>query len=226
MMSARRGGGKRKRGTNKETEKKNGNVGNKKWRVAKPQQDKETEEYLKEKRNLEDLLKAAFPVGTDALCGLNWDFKHLEEALEEGGFEYIFVNVPTVVVIESNTEPSKELAIKSLQSATEEGTITMRTGRVPYIPLQERDRQVEKTSSRIFTLFCNNRRAALRNKKEERVEKFEYCLPYFSESEEDDIEESSRLSEELKDEFKELVKDRVQVGKVAHQAARDWRAIG
>lgn len=34
------------------------------------------------------------------------------------------------------------------------------------------------------------------------------------------------LSEELKDEFKELVKDRVQVGKVAHQAARDWRAIG
>ncbi|CDY69340.1 BnaCnng63060D [Brassica napus] len=50
MMSARRGDGKRKRGTNKETEKKNGNVGNKKWRVTKPQQDKETEEYLKEKQ--------------------------------------------------------------------------------------------------------------------------------------------------------------------------------
>ncbi|CAF1759591.1 hypothetical protein YC2023_118007 [Brassica napus] len=61
MMSARRGDGKRKRGTNKETEKKNGNVGNKKWRVTKPQQDKETEEYLKEKRNLEYLWKAAFP---------------------------------------------------------------------------------------------------------------------------------------------------------------------
>ncbi|CAG7909984.1 unnamed protein product [Brassica rapa] len=161
MMSARRGGGKRKRGTNKETEKKNGNVSNKKWRVTKPQQDKETEEYLQ--RN---------------------NFQHCLDKDQE----YIFVNVPTVVVIESNTEPSKELAIKSLQSATEEGTITMRTGRVPYIPLQERDRQVEKTSSRIFTLFW--------------------------------------LSEELKDEFKELVKDRVQVGKVAHQAARDWRAIG
>lgn len=67
----------------------------------------------------------------------------------------------------------------------------MRTGWVPYIPLEERDRQVEKTSSRIFTLFCNNRRAALRNKKEEHVEKCEYCLAYFSESEEDDIEESS-----------------------------------
>ncbi|XP_009121270.1 protein HEAT INTOLERANT 4 [Brassica rapa] len=164
MMTARRGGGKRKRGTNKETEKKNGNVSNKKWRVTKPQQDKETEEYLK--RN---------------------NFQHCLDKDQE----YIFVNVPTVVVIESNTEPSKELAIKSLQSATEEGTITMRTGRVPYIPLQERDRQVEKTSSRIFTLFCNNRRAALRNKKEERVEKFEYCLPYFSESEEDDTEGSS-----------------------------------
>ena len=30
-----------------ETEKKNGNVSNKKWRVTKPQQDKETDEYLK-----------------------------------------------------------------------------------------------------------------------------------------------------------------------------------
>lgn len=33
------------------------------------------------------------------------------------------------------------------------------------------------------------------------------------------------LSEELKDEFKELVEERVRVGKVAHQAARDRRAI-
>ncbi|KAF3565928.1 hypothetical protein DY000_02017080 [Brassica cretica] len=160
-MSARRGDGKRKRGTNKETEKKNGNVGNKKWRVTKPQQDKETEEYLKEKRNLEYLWKAAFPVGTDALCGLNWDFKHLEEALEEGGFS-----------------PREEVYVLG---------------------------------------------AALRNKKEEHVEKCEYCLAYFSESEEDDIEESS--TEELKDEFKELVEERVRVGKVAHQAARDRRAI-
>lgn len=280
MISARRGGGKRKRGTNKETQK-NDNVKKKKSRVTKPQQEEETE-YLEEKRNLEDLWKASFPVGTDALPGLNWDFKHLEEALEEGGFlhgkkvyvlgfaepqhcldkdqEYFFVNVPTVVVIDSTTEPSKELAIKSIQSASEEGAITTRTGWVPYIPLEERDRQVEKTISRIFTLFCNNRRAA-RDKKEERVQNFEYCLPYnFSDSEEDDPEECSTevyimfssdppvtclfdwefddleefadamikfegLSPEVKDEFKELVKDRVRVGKKAHQQARDRRAV-
>lgn len=68
--------------------------------------------------------------------------------------EYFFVNVPTVVVIESNTEPSKELAIKSIQSATEEGTITMRTGWVPYIPLEERDRQVEQVQA-LGSLLCS-----------------------------------------------------------------------
>ncbi|KAG2299337.1 hypothetical protein Bca52824_035809 [Brassica carinata] len=173
-MATRRGGGKRKRKTNKETEK-NGNVEKKKPKMTKPQQLEGTE-YLEEKCNLEDMWKAAFPQGTDALYGLKWDFKHLEEALEEGGFlhgkkdqEYFLVNVPTVVVIESTTEPSKDLAEEE-------------NGWVPYIPLEERDRQVEKTSSWIFTLCCNNRRAALRNKKEEHVENFEYGLPYISES--------------------------------------------
>nr|VDD17558.1 unnamed protein product [Brassica rapa] len=66
MMSARRGGGKRKRGTNKETEKKNGNVSNKKWRVTKPQQDKETEEYLQRnelKDEFKELVKDRVQVG-------------------------------------------------------------------------------------------------------------------------------------------------------------------
>uniref|UniRef100_M4CFJ9 Uncharacterized protein n=1 Tax=Brassica campestris TaxID=3711 RepID=M4CFJ9_BRACM len=66
MMTARRGGGKRKRGTNKETEKKNGNVSNKKWRVTKPQQDKETEEYLKRnelKDEFKELVKDRVQVG-------------------------------------------------------------------------------------------------------------------------------------------------------------------
>ncbi|CAH8387512.1 unnamed protein product [Eruca vesicaria subsp. sativa] len=180
------------------------------------------EEYFEEKRNLEDLWKVAFPVGTefehlDALYRFNWDFKNLEEALEEGGFlherkVYVFgfaepqhfvddkeqehlINVPTVVVIDSTIEPSNKVAIASIQSAREE-TITMkemRMGWFPYIPLQERDKQVERTNSRIFTLCCNQRRAALRNMKVERVKKFEYCLPYFFKPgrEEDEIPQST-----------------------------------
>ncbi|KAF8081309.1 hypothetical protein N665_0893s0007 [Sinapis alba] len=204
-------GAMRERNTSKET-KKEDDVRN------KLQQEEETE-YFEEKRNLEDLWKAAFPVGTefehlDAIYGFNWDFKNLEEALEEGGIlhgkkVYVFgfaepqhfvddkkqehlIHVPTVVVIDSTIEPSNKVAIASIQSAKEE-TITMkemRMGWFPYIPLQERDKQVERTNSRIFTL---PRRAALRNMKVERVKKFEYCLPYFSKPlrEEDELPQST-----------------------------------
>ncbi|BBG95246.1 hypothetical protein Prudu_003733 [Prunus dulcis] len=46
-------------------------------------------EYLEEPRNLEDLWKAAFPVGTewdqlDAVYRFKWDFSNLEQAFEEG----------------------------------------------------------------------------------------------------------------------------------------------
>ncbi|KAG2310583.1 hypothetical protein Bca52824_022140 [Brassica carinata] len=204
-------GAMRERNTSKET-KKDDDV------RSKLPQEEETE-YFEEKRNLEDLWKAAFPVGTefehlDAIYGFNWDFKNLEEALEEGGFlhgkkVYVFgfaepqhfkeqehlLHVPTVIVIDSTIEPSNKLAIASIQSAREE-TITMkemRMGWFPYIPLQERDKQIERTNSLIFTLCCNQRRASLRNMKVERVKKFEYCLPYFSKPsrEEDELPQST-----------------------------------
>ncbi|KAJ4911328.1 hypothetical protein Rs2_05949 [Raphanus sativus] len=140
-------GAMRERNTSKET-KKNDDVRN------KPPQEVGTEfEHL------------------DAIYGFNWDFKNLEEALEEGGFlhgkkVYVFgfaepqhfldddkeqehfIHVPTVVVIDSTIEPSNKVAIASIQSAKEE-TITMkemRMGWFPYIPLRERDKQVERTS--------------------------------------------------------------------------------
>ncbi|XP_020883557.1 uncharacterized protein LOC110229072 [Arabidopsis lyrata subsp. lyrata] len=91
-----RGGGKRKRTTKKEIEKK----GVKKARATKT---KEEPEYFEEKRNLEDLWKVASPVGIeweefDNLYKCNWQFKSLEEALEEGGMLYgkkVFVFVVT-----------------------------------------------------------------------------------------------------------------------------------
>lgn len=55
---------------------------------------KESEpQYLEDPRNLQDLWKAAFPVGTewdqlDSLYQFNWDFSNLEQAFEEGGKLY------------------------------------------------------------------------------------------------------------------------------------------
>ncbi|CAN6842030.1 unnamed protein product [Brassica oleracea] len=188
-----------------------------------------------------------FPVGTefehlDAIYGFNWDFKNLEEALEEGGFlhgkkVYVFrfaepqhfkhiIHVPTVNVIDSTIEPSNKVAIASIQSAREE-TITMKEMRM----------------------------AALRNMKVERVKRFEYCLPYFSKPprEEDELPQSTvvdvlfpsnppvccefenleeftneriekgRLSEEQRDEFKEFVKESVREARRANREARDAR---
>ncbi|CAK9320634.1 unnamed protein product [Citrullus colocynthis] len=50
-------------------------------------------EYFEDKRNLEDLWKAAFPVGTewdqlDSFYQYNWNFSNLEDAFEEGGKLY------------------------------------------------------------------------------------------------------------------------------------------
>ncbi|CAN1813382.1 Protein HEAT INTOLERANT 4 [Linum perenne] len=58
-------------------------------RAKRPKVEQETE-YFEEKRNMEDLWKAVFPVGTewdqlDVVYKYNWDFTNLEESLEEGG---------------------------------------------------------------------------------------------------------------------------------------------
>ncbi|XP_024012442.1 protein HEAT INTOLERANT 4 [Eutrema salsugineum] len=207
-----RRGGKRKRTTNKETEINDGKepaLRAKKSRATKPQ---EEPEYFEEKRNLQDLWKAAFPVGTefenvDAVYEFNWNFKHLEEALEEGGMlygkkVYVFgiaepmwtsdkmVHVPTIIVIESPFPPSEKVAITSIQRVAE--IVPMQKKWVPYIPYEKRDRQVDRMNSQIFSLVCTQRRSALRHMKEDRVKKFEYCIPYFYDPfKEDELEEST-----------------------------------
>ncbi|CAH8337084.1 unnamed protein product [Eruca vesicaria subsp. sativa] len=200
--------GKRKRATNKETEKGHDDVKKYAPREKKARPTKVEPEYLEEKRNLEDLWKAAFPVGTewevlDKLYDFNWDFKHLEEALEEGGMLYgkkvfVFVNtepqwisykggpshvvyLPTVFAIESPFPPSDKLAVTSVQSATE-NIIPMKQMKmewVPYIPFEKRDRHIDRMKCEIFILACTQRRSALKHLKEERFKKFNYCLPYF-----------------------------------------------
>ncbi|CAL9229787.1 unnamed protein product [Arabidopsis halleri] len=217
-----RRGGKRKRATKKETEVKDEKKpipSVKKPRVAKV---KEEPVYFEEKRNLEDLWKVAFPVGTewdqlDALYEFNWDFQNLEEALEEGGKlygkkVYVFgctepqlvpykgankiVHVPAVVVIESPFPPSDKIGITSVQREVEEiiPMKKMKMDWLPYIPIEKRDRQVDKMNSQIFTLVCTQRRSALRHMKEDQLKKFEYCLPYFYQPfKEDELEQSTEV---------------------------------
>ncbi|CAE6093551.1 unnamed protein product [Arabidopsis arenosa] len=217
-----RRGGKRKRATKKETEVKDEKKpvpSVKKPRVAKV---KEEPVYFEEKRNLEDLWKVAFPVGTewdqlDALYEFNWDFQNLEEALEEGGKlygkkVYVFgctepqlvpykgankiVHVPAVVVIESPFPPSDKIGITSVQREVEEiiPMKKMKMDWLPYIPVEKRDRQVDKMNSQIFTLVCTQRRSALRHMKEDQLKKFEYCLPYFYQPfKEDELEQSTEV---------------------------------
>ncbi|GKV25294.1 hypothetical protein SLEP1_g34753 [Rubroshorea leprosula] len=177
-------------------------------------------EYFEDKRNLEDLWTAAFPVGTeweqmDTLYNFNWNFSNLEEAFEEGGKlygkkVYIFVStepqlvpykgenivtcIPVVVVVVSPVPPSDKIGINSVQREAEE-IVPMRQMKmdwVPYMPLEDRDSQVDRMKSQIFILSCTQRRTALKHLKIERLKKYEYCLPYFYDPlKEDELEQNT-----------------------------------
>ncbi|CAH2080121.1 unnamed protein product [Thlaspi arvense] len=180
------------------------------------------QEYLVEKRNLQDLWKAAYPVGTewkllDGVYEHSWDFKHVEEALEEGGMlygkrVYVFVItepqflvcrdvskvvlVPVVIAVDSPFPPSDKIGITSVQKAAQEivSMKQMKMDWVPYIPFEERERQVERVNSQIFILACTQRRAALRHLEEARVRMFDYCLAYFYDPfREDEFEQSTEV---------------------------------
>ncbi|XP_022894185.1 protein HEAT INTOLERANT 4-like [Olea europaea var. sylvestris] len=189
----------------------------KRTKTLKPEAE---EEYFPDKRNLEDLWQQVFPVGTewdqlDMVYQYNWNFSNLEDAFEEGGLlynqkVYLFgctepqlvsfrgqgkvTMIPVVVAVVSPFPPSDKIGIKSVQRETEEilPMKQMKMDWVPYIPLENRDSQVERLKSQIFILSCTQRRAGLKHLKLERVKKFEYCLPYFYQPlQEDEFEQST-----------------------------------
>ncbi|EPS69687.1 hypothetical protein M569_05079, partial [Genlisea aurea] len=192
----------------------------KRARVAKTES---KTEYFPDKRNLEDLWIQAFPVGLEwdqmeKVYQYKWCFSNLEEAFEEGGELYnkrvylfgsseaemvpfhgekIFVMFPVVVAVVSPFPPSDKIGITSIQRETEEivPMKDMKMDWVPYIPLENRDSQVERLrKSQIFILSCTQRRASLRHLKIDRVKKFEYCLPYFYHPfQEDELEQSTEV---------------------------------
>ncbi|XP_057991140.1 protein HEAT INTOLERANT 4-like isoform X2 [Hevea brasiliensis] len=240
-------------------------------KASKPQPEPE---YFEDKRNLEDLWKEAFPVGTewdqlDSVYQFNWNFSNLEDAFEEGGIlhgkkVYLFgctepqlvpykdeqkvICIPAVVAIMSPFPPSDKIGINSVQRESEEivPMKQMKMDWVPYIPLENRESQVDRLKSQIFILSCTQRRSALRLLKIDRVKKYEYCLPYFYHPfKEDELEQSTEvqiifpaepkpeftdnlikeeeLSEDQKDAFKEFVKEKVREAKKANREARESR---
>ncbi|XP_040938281.1 protein HEAT INTOLERANT 4 isoform X3 [Gossypium hirsutum] len=159
-------------------------------------------EYFEDKRNLEDLWKAAFPVGTewdqlDSVYQFNWNFSNLEEAFEEGGKlygkkVYLFgctepqlvrykgenkvICIPVVVAVVSPFPPSDKIGINSVQREAEEivPMKQMKMDWVPYIPLENR--------------------VALKQMNIDRLKKYEYCLPYFYQPlKEDELEQSTEV---------------------------------
>lgn len=191
----------------------------KRVKASKPESEPE---YFEDKRNLEDLWKAAFPVGTewdqlDILYQFKWDFSNLETAFEEGGKlygkkVYLFgctepqlvsvkgenkvVCIPVVVAVVSPFPPSDKIGINSVQREAEEiiPMKQMKMDWVPYIPLEDRESRVDRLKSQIYILSCTQRRAALKHMKIDRLKKFEYCLPYFYQPfKEDEIEQSTEV---------------------------------
>ncbi|KAL1820354.1 hypothetical protein DCAR_0416685 [Daucus carota subsp. sativus] len=189
----------------------------KRTRVPKPVS---PPDYFPEKRNLEDLWQQVFPVGTewdqlDLVYQYKWNFSNLENAFEEGGElfgkkVYLFgctepqlvffegqgkvTVIPVVVAVDSPFPPSDKIGINSVQREVEEiiPMKQMKMDWVPYIPLENRDSQVERLKSQIYILSCTQRRAGLKQMKLDRVKKFEYCLPYFYQPfKEDELEQST-----------------------------------
>nr|KYP69345.1 Myosin-H heavy chain [Cajanus cajan] len=180
------------------------------------------DEYFEDKRNLEDLWRETFPVGTewdqlDSVYQYKWNFSNLENAFEEGGVlhgkrVYLFgctepqlvwfkdeskvVCIPVVVAVVSPFPPSDKIGINSVQRESEEiiPMKQMKMDWVPYIPLEDRESQVDRLKSQIFILSCTQRRAALKHLKLDRVKKYEYCLPYFYQPfKEDELEQSTEV---------------------------------
>ncbi|KAF7130845.1 hypothetical protein RHSIM_Rhsim10G0013400 [Rhododendron simsii] len=167
---------------------------------VKPSKPESEPEFFPDRRNLEDLWKQVFPVGTewdqlDQVYQYKWNFSNLENAFEEGGELYgqkvflfgstepqlVFFKdegkvtcIPVVVAVVSPFPPSDKIGINSVQREAEEivPMKQMKMGWVPYIPLEDR--------------------AGLRHLKLELVKKFEYCLPYFYQPlQEDEFEQST-----------------------------------
>ncbi|KAG4115275.1 hypothetical protein ERO13_D12G093900v2 [Gossypium hirsutum] len=160
----------------------------KRAKTSKPQPQLE---YFEDKRNLWDQL--------DSVYQFNWNFLNLEvrRHLKRGG-GYMgrkFISSVAQSVV-SPFPPSDKIGINSVQREAEEivPMKQMKMDWVPYIPLENRDSQVDRLQSQMFILSCTQRRVALKQMKIDRLKKYEYCLPYFYQPlKEDELEQSTEV---------------------------------
>jgi hypothetical protein len=106
------------------------------------------------------------------------------------------IHIPAVVAVTSPFPPSNKIGIKSVQRE-EELIVPMKEMKMDWIPFLPSSNlcAVERSSPHIFTLKCTQRRAALKQLHQERIKKYEYCLPYiYSPLKEDDAVEDSIVS--------------------------------
>ncbi|PKU80972.1 hypothetical protein MA16_Dca021491 [Dendrobium catenatum] len=171
-----------------------GNANRRKSVRTKPHQEAK---YFEEKRNLEDLWLAAFPVGTEnafeggELCGKKV-YLFGSQMLNVNGVDKVTL-IPVVIAVVSPVPPSDKIGVKSVQRETEEiiPMKSMKMAWMPYIPLEDRHSQVERLHTEIYTMGCTQRRSALKFLKVERVKQYDYCLPYLQPLHPDDDEQDT-----------------------------------
>ncbi|RWW66674.1 hypothetical protein BHE74_00025953 [Ensete ventricosum] len=173
----------------------------KRVKAAKP---KPETEYLPEKRNMEDLWQAAFPVGTESifLCGV-------KNAFEEGGelsgkTVYMFGSTEGKFfwlsqMLAVNGEEKVVLIPIVVASNTVVTALQTTVAEVADNNVSKQQRKLRRLSWRLSkTRFTAS---ALRHLKVERVKQYDYCLPCAYEFTDSLISEET-LSEDKKDEFK------------------------
>ncbi|KAG4115281.1 hypothetical protein ERO13_D12G093900v2 [Gossypium hirsutum] len=119
--------------------------------------------------------------------------RHLKRGGGYMGRKFISSVAQSVV---SPFPPSDKIGINSVQREAEEivPMKQMKMDWVPYIPLENRDSQVDRLQSQMFILSCTQRRVALKQMKIDRLKKYEYCLPYFYQPlKEDELEQSTEV---------------------------------
>ncbi|CAH1421712.1 unnamed protein product [Lactuca virosa] len=184
----------------------------KRSKVSKPESEPE---FFEEQRDMEDLWKQAFPVGTewhqlDLLSEYKWNFSNLEKYMQQSHLtreDTILsfhdqpkgICIPVVVAVVSPFPPSDKIGIQSVYRESEEilDMKQMKMDWVPYIPLGKRGSSVERLKYQIFILSCVQRRSSLKHLKLDRVLKFQYCLPYFNDPFKEDENETRITSVDI-----------------------------
>lgn len=162
----------------------------------------------------EDLWKDVYLAGTEwdqlqLVYKIDWDFDHLDEALNEGDLvekkvllfgatepQLLKMNadddkgqvvpIPVIIAVVTEASPPTQVGLKSVQKAEEEivPMADLRMHWQPYRPSNVAHNRTFKPN--VLVMQCNERRARLRNMGEAEVHRYDYVLPYFFNPEAED----------------------------------------